>query len=249
MISLSQLEAWVQAGESETLEFKRSTGERRSATQTLCGMLNHCGGRVLFGVEADGRIIGQMVSDHTIEEVAQELREIDPPVFPSIERVDVSPGKQMVVVTIAQGSNRPYSYKGRAYRRVGNTTPELSRDEYRRGIIEAWGRGTIKIAEAMARAGLPRPEIEETGGCVTVRFAPSKYVPPLRVARDVTERQRAILSRLSESPEGIALREIRKAVDDATPEWEIKNDLAALKTLGLVSITGKGRGARWVLGG
>ena len=73
MISISQLAGWVRAGESETLEFKRTTGERRAATHTLCGMLNHHGGRVLFGVEPDGRIAGQMVSDHTIEELAQEL--------------------------------------------------------------------------------------------------------------------------------------------------------------------------------
>ena len=50
----------------------------------------------------------------------------------------------------------------------------------RRGIIEAWGRGTIKMAELAASAGLPRPEIEDAGGCVTVRFRPSRYVPPQR---------------------------------------------------------------------
>ena len=54
------------------------------------GELNHRGGRVLFGVEPGGRIIGQMVSDHTVEEVAQELQQIDPPVFPTIDRVDVA---------------------------------------------------------------------------------------------------------------------------------------------------------------
>ncbi len=136
MISLSQIQQWVKAGESEVLELKRTTGERRAGTQTLCGMLNHRGGRMLFGVEADCRIVGQMVSDHTIEELAQELREVDPPVFSSIERVDVEAGRQVLVVTVSQGSGRPYSYKGRAYRRVGNTTQELSRDEYHRMLFE-----------------------------------------------------------------------------------------------------------------
>ena len=41
---------------------------------------------------------------------------------------------------------------------------------YRRGIIERWGRGTLKMAEVTAAAGLPRPEIEDAGGSVTVRF-------------------------------------------------------------------------------
>ena len=72
--------------------------------------------------------------------------------------------------------------------------PLMARVFYRRGIIESWGRGTIKMAELTASAGLPRPEIEDAGGCVTVRFRPSRYVPPQRVGRDVTERQRLILA-------------------------------------------------------
>jgi ATP-dependent DNA helicase RecG len=79
-----QIAAWAAAGESETLELKRTTGERREGARTLCAMLNHRGGRVLFGVEPNGRVLGQQVSDHTIEEVAEELRAIDPPAFPTI---------------------------------------------------------------------------------------------------------------------------------------------------------------------
>ena len=118
---------------------------------------------------------------------------------------------------------------------------------YRRGIIEAWGRGTIKMAELVTRAGLPPPEILEAGGSVVVRFRPSSYVPPSRVAQNVTERQRAILACLSNASHGCALRDIRQALGNAIPEWEIKNDLSALKHLGLVATKGYARGARWLL--
>lgn len=43
--------ALVAAGESETLEFKKSTGSRGPATKTVCAFLNHRGGHVLFGVQ------------------------------------------------------------------------------------------------------------------------------------------------------------------------------------------------------
>ena len=56
--------------------------------------------------------------------------------------------------------------------------PLIARVFYRRGVIEAWGRGTIKMEELTVRAGLPRPEIFEAGGCVTVRFSPRRYAPP-----------------------------------------------------------------------
>ncbi len=66
-IDPTQLIAWATAGESETMELKRTTGELRDATITLCAMLNHRGGRVMFGVGPDHRVIGQDVSDHTLD--------------------------------------------------------------------------------------------------------------------------------------------------------------------------------------
>ncbi|MGB4781256.1 helix-turn-helix domain-containing protein, partial [Candidatus Methylomirabilis sp.] len=131
-----QIASWAASGESETMEFKRTTGERREAVRTLCAMLNHRGGRVLFGVDVDRRVTGQQVSDHTIEEIAQEIKELDPPAFPSIDRVDVGGGREVIVLTVTQGPVRPYSYKGQAYRRVGNTSPAMSRDEYNRMLLE-----------------------------------------------------------------------------------------------------------------
>jgi ATP-dependent DNA helicase RecG len=464
MMTLADIQSWVRAGESETLELKRTTGERREATRTICAMLNHRGGRVIFGVEPDGRIIGQMVSDRTVEEVAQELGEIEPPVFPGIERVDFAEGRQLLVVTAQPGSGQPYSYRGQAYRRVGNTSRQLSREEYnrillerlhgdqrwenqpatgwtladldmaeitrtleesirrgraddpgtrdpaemlrgfglmkdgqilraavvlfgraerietelpqgllrvarfrgkdknefldnrqfhgnafdlllkaerflrenlpvagriqpnvferiddplyppvalrealanafchrdysigggsisigvfddrleitstgtlhfgltpealylpheslpwnpliarvfyRRGIIEAWGRGTIRMGELTVRAGLASPEIIEVGGCVTVRFSPTRYMPPQRVAQNVTERQQRVLAVLSMSAEGMALREVHGMLGDGITERQARKDLEALRILGLAQATGHGRGSRWRL--
>jgi ATP-dependent DNA helicase RecG len=57
-VTPEDLQRIVDQGESETLELKRSTGLLVSGVHTLCGMLNHRGGRVVFGVENDGRIVG-----------------------------------------------------------------------------------------------------------------------------------------------------------------------------------------------
>ena len=61
----AQLQSLVAGGESETLEFKKTTGEHREAMHSLCATINHRGGRVLFGVKATGRILGQQVADRT----------------------------------------------------------------------------------------------------------------------------------------------------------------------------------------
>ena len=375
MMNLPEIEAWVRSGESEMLELKRTTGERREAVRTICAMLNHRGGRVIFGVEPDGRIIGQMVSDRTVEEVAQELGEIEPPVFPSIERVDFSEGRQLLVVTVQVGSGQPYAYRGQAYRRVGNTSQQLSREEYNRILLErlhgdqrwenqtaeGWSlddldgaeitrtveesirrgrvddpatrdpaevlrgmglmkdgrilraatmlfgkaeriemempQGLLRVARfrgkdktefldnrqfhgnafdlllkaerflrenlpvagriqphlfervddplyppVALRAGLPSPEIFDAAGCVTVRFRPTVYLPPQRVAQNVTERQQRVLLLLSNHPQGAAVRDIAAGLGLAGTPRSLREDLTTLKVLGLVDGKGWGRG-------
>jgi ATP-dependent DNA helicase RecG len=44
MTTLATLQAIIAQGESETLEFKRSTAELQGAGQTLCAFLNGDGG-------------------------------------------------------------------------------------------------------------------------------------------------------------------------------------------------------------
>ena len=66
-------------GESERLEFKKSTGQRTEAAKTVCGMLNGRGGMVLIGVTDKGELLGQEVSDKTQRDLARELSRIEPP--------------------------------------------------------------------------------------------------------------------------------------------------------------------------
>jgi len=53
-MQLQDVEKLIRNGESETVEFKESTGQRTTAAETLCGMLNGAGGMVIFGVTGKG---------------------------------------------------------------------------------------------------------------------------------------------------------------------------------------------------
>ena len=135
-MNIEQIAALATSGESETLEFKETTGTRREAAMTVCAFLNQGGGQVLFGVTRAGVVAGQQVSDRTVEELSAELRLIGPPAFPTVERVPVDGGREVIVVSTGQGASRPYTYRGSAYRRVGNTTLAMSADEYNRMLFE-----------------------------------------------------------------------------------------------------------------
>ena len=58
----AEIDNLVTQGESETLEFKKTTGERVEVAKTTCAMLNHRGGVVLIGVAKDGTVVGQDVT-------------------------------------------------------------------------------------------------------------------------------------------------------------------------------------------
>ena len=123
--------------------------------------------------------------------------------------------------------------------------PLIARTFYRRGIIEEWGRGTLRMAELATSAGLPRPEIEERGDCVTVCFRHRQVVPSRRSGLDLIERQEAILALLDRADDGLALREIRAQLALQASERQVKRALAALRNRGLAVSTGRGPAARW----
>ena len=72
-MNLERIAGMAAAGESETLEIKRTTGARSAAARTIRAMLNQGGGHVRFSVLPDGNVVGQHVSERTIEQVTAEL--------------------------------------------------------------------------------------------------------------------------------------------------------------------------------
>jgi ATP-dependent DNA helicase RecG len=124
--------------------------------------------------------------------------------------------------------------------------PLIAQAFYRRGMIEAWGRGTIKIAELMAEAGLPPPEFEIEAGEVVVRFLPSRYVPPTRTDHSLSPLQREILTVLA-SAGPLSFGEISVALASATLRRTLQDNLRFLRELGLVAVHGERRWARWSL--
>lgn len=84
--------------ESETVEFKKSTGEHKEALQAISAMLNkHGRGELYFGVKDNGDVIGQDVSDATLRQVTSWVSDkIEPAVFPTVECLDADDGLRYI---------------------------------------------------------------------------------------------------------------------------------------------------------
>jgi ATP-dependent DNA helicase RecG len=133
----ASLKKLVARGEGPELEFKRSTGELREAMECLCGMLNaYGGGRVLFGVTNDGEIVGQQVAEKTSREIADCSRRIEPAVEVETVLVPVAGGRSVIVVKASGRAQGPFTFDGRGFIRVNNTTQRMSHTEFDRRVVE-----------------------------------------------------------------------------------------------------------------
>jgi ATP-dependent DNA helicase RecG len=117
---------------------------------------------------------------------------------------------------------------------------------YLRGLVERWGRGTQTIVELCVQAGHPEPEFLEENGAVGVRFVPAGYVAPLRIAHDLTSRQRQVLQILSAGGT-MHFSEVSARMESQLPDRTLRDNLTHLKRLGLIESRGHGRGAVWYL--
>ncbi|GAB2939816.1 hypothetical protein GCM10027048_00020 [Hymenobacter coalescens] len=121
----------IAQGEGESLEFKKRTTHPSRISRTLASLANARGGRVLVGVEDNGRIVG--VRD--AEEERYLLREaathyVDPPLTLRLDEVDVD-GCTVLVVTVAESAHKPHRARvgnddWRGYVRVGDESVQTS---------------------------------------------------------------------------------------------------------------------------
>ena len=123
-------------GESETLEFKKSTSELKEGVISIAAILNkHQKGRLYFGIKNDGTVIGQEISEKTLRDISKSISDkIEPKIYPEINKVDIA-GKSCIEVQF-HGSIVPYYAFGRAYIRVSDEDRQLSAKEIERLILK-----------------------------------------------------------------------------------------------------------------
>lgn len=137
-MTILETEALVRRGESDSVEFKKSTGQLTRAAETLCAFLNGHGGIVLVGVSPDKKITGQIVADGTLRDIAQCFKRFEPPAHIQIHRVSLpNSGREVIVLQAATPyETRPFSFDGRSYERVGSTTSVMPQETYQRLLVE-----------------------------------------------------------------------------------------------------------------
>lgn len=166
MATYSDLNPLLAAGESDTLEFKKSTAELRRVGQTLCSFLNGNGGMVLIGVSPDGKAVGQHVGDDTLRDIAGMLGRFEPAARVELERIPVEGKREVIVLAVAAERDYvPYASDGRPCKRIGSTTSVMPQEEYARLLLDrthSRQRWENQIAFGVTLDDLDREEILRT---------------------------------------------------------------------------------------
>lgn len=115
--------------ETETLEFKKTTGEMKEAMVSIAAMLNKHGiGTLYYGVKPNGEVVGQDVSETSLRDVSRSVFEsIKPQIYPAIEEI-VMDGRHLIKVEFS-GDSSPYSAYGRYYLRTADEDREVAPEE------------------------------------------------------------------------------------------------------------------------
>lgn len=130
-MELVELEKIVAAGESDTVEFKKSTGLLSRAGETLCGFLNGKGGRVFFGITPEGQIVGQQIADITLRNVADMISRFEPTANVEIGRILLPNKHEVLLLEVKNAPEKgPFIFEGKPYQRIGTATCVMPQERY-----------------------------------------------------------------------------------------------------------------------
>ncbi|GAB3294710.1 AlbA family DNA-binding domain-containing protein [Hymenobacter tenuis] len=98
----------IRQGEGERLEFKKRTTHPTRIARTLASLANTRGGRVLVGVDDDGRVVGVRDAEEEIYQLREAAQHyIDPPLelrFKEVEEDD----RVVLIVTVPESPLKPH---------------------------------------------------------------------------------------------------------------------------------------------
>lgn len=114
----------IASGESERVALRATAPKPATIGKTVCAFLNASGGTLIVGVSSTGQLRGVKRATELSETIQRDLMtNISPNAAWSVNIDDVE-GKQMIVLDVPQGEEKPYIYDTNIFIRRGTKTVE-----------------------------------------------------------------------------------------------------------------------------
>lgn len=122
--------------EREHVELKSSLSLINEIIETVSAFSNTGGGKIIVGVNDAGKVLGVEIGKNTIEHLTNRIAQnTDPKVQPGI-KVERITGKKIIIIEVKESLDKLVLAFGRPFKRVGKSSPKMSKDEYERLILE-----------------------------------------------------------------------------------------------------------------
>lgn len=136
MLNPTEIKSIVSSGEGFNAEFKeRLPTNLKSITEEVCAFANASGGVVLIGVDDKNAIKGVTIDNSKRSAIQNSIGEISPPLQCDFYFVDVE-GKNVAVIEVPSGQNKPYVLSGAIYVRQGPNSQKLTTVEEMRNFFQ-----------------------------------------------------------------------------------------------------------------
>ncbi len=136
MLSAEEIKDIVAGGEGYNADFKMSVPSKvRELSEEVCSFLNAAGGYVLIGVTDSNQIVGAKIDNNKRSAIHGSIGEITPMCHYDMYEVDVD-GKNVWVIEVPSGKNKPYFFSGSTYIREGANCQKLTNVEEIREVFQ-----------------------------------------------------------------------------------------------------------------
>ena len=120
-------------GESKEVEFKREYS--KSLLKTVSAFANYNDGLIVIGIDDNGAAVGVSDVNYMKEQIENVIHDTILP-NPYFEmKTDIFDGKTVLVINVFKSENTPYTYMGKAYKRIAITTREVDLYEYNELVL------------------------------------------------------------------------------------------------------------------
>ncbi len=136
MLSPTEIKLIIASGEGYNAEFKVSVPSKiKEITEEVCAFANASGGVVLIGVDDANTIKGITIDNAKRSAIQNSINEISPVIKCNFNIVEVD-GKDIAVIEVPSGQNKPYVLSGAIYVRQGPNSQKLTTVEEMRDFFQ-----------------------------------------------------------------------------------------------------------------
>ena len=136
MLNSTEIKSIIASGEGYNAEFKVSIPSKiKEITEEVCAFANASGGVVLIGVDDTNTIKGITIDNAKRSAIQNSINEISPVLKCDFNIIEVD-GKNIAVIEVPSGQNKPYVLSGAIYVRQGPNSQKLTTVEEMRDFFQ-----------------------------------------------------------------------------------------------------------------